>query len=75
MMKHKYLINFLGMQALWFAAVIGATAGVVWPAVVVLVVFMLWQLLPAQRVRGDVALILVALLLGFILDSTWIGMG
>ena len=74
-MPRKYLINFICMQALWFAAVIGAAAGMVWPAVVVLLVFMAWQLLPEHRVQGDVALMLVALLLGFILDSTWIGLG
>ncbi|MCF7971457.1 MAG: DUF2878 domain-containing protein [Methylococcaceae bacterium] len=74
-MPRKHLINLLWMQFLWFAAVLGAVSDLIWPALVVLSLFMAWQLYPTQRVTGDFALMLVAVLLGFMLDSTWISLG
>ncbi|MBE0470123.1 MAG: DUF2878 domain-containing protein [Methyloprofundus sp.] len=74
-MPRKQLINFLWMQCLWFAAVIGAVSELIWPALAVLSLFMTWQLSPTHRSTGDFALLLVAVLLGFILDSTWISLG
>lgn len=74
MMQRKNLINLLWLQVLWFAAVTGAAAGLIWPALLILSAFMVWQLHPANREKGDFALLLVALLLGFILDSSWISL-
>ncbi len=75
MMQRSNLINLLCLQVLWFVAVIGASAGLVSPAFLILNAFMVWQLLPANREQGDFSLVLVALLLGFILDSSWISLG
>ncbi len=75
MLQRKNLINLLWLQALWFVAVIGAGAGLVWPAFLILNAFMIWQLHSANSVQGDFPLVLVALLIGFILDSSWISLG
>ncbi|OQK16263.1 hypothetical protein AU255_14310 [Methyloprofundus sedimenti] len=74
-MQRKNLINLLWLQGLWFVAVIGAASGLVWPAFVMLNAFIVWQLHPANHIQGDFPLVLVALLIGFILDSSWISLG
>lgn len=64
-------INFVFFQVLWFACIVGAASGVVWPGFVVLGLFLVWQLQPSRIALGDIRLILVAILLGILLDSLW----
>lgn len=71
----RNVINILWMQALWFVAVIAAAQGLFWPAPLLLILFVLWQSRPANRAQGDYQLVLVAVLLGLILDTTWIKFG
>jgi len=68
-------INMLWMQALWFGAIIGAPRGQLWLAPVLLMCFVFWEFRPARRVYGDFQLMLVAVLIGLILDTTWIKLG
>jgi hypothetical protein len=68
-------INMLWMQALWFGAIMGAAGKIDWLAPVVLTGFMVWQFRPARRVYGDARLMLVAVLIGLILDTTWVKVG
>ena len=65
----------LWMQALWFGAVIGAAHELLWLAPVLLIGFALWEFRPARRVYGDFQLMLVAVLIGLILDTTWVKLG
>jgi hypothetical protein len=68
-------INMLWMQALWFGAIIGAAQQLFWLAPVVMACFICWEFRPARRVYGDVQLMLVAVLIGLILDTTWVKLG
>jgi len=63
------------MQALWFGAVIGAARDLFWLAPLLLVLFICWESSIVNRVKGDFKLMLVSVLLGFILDTTWIKLG
>lgn len=74
-MKPKQIVNMAWMQALWFAAVMGAAVNLTWPALAVLAGFAIWQLFPANRICSDLAMIPVAVFIGFILDSNWIRLG
>ena len=63
------LANFLGYQAVWFVAVLGAARGIAWPALAALAGFAAWQL-ALSRVRGaDLRLMVLALGLGVLLDG------
>lgn len=74
-MKRDDLINMIWMQVLWFAAVLGATEDFFWPCLIVLVLFSTWQLQPSFRQKNDLPLMPVAILLGLVLDSTWVRLG
>ena len=65
----------LWMQVLWFGAVIGAAQQLLWLAPVALMGFAFWEFRPDRRVYGDFQLMLVAVLIGLILDTTWVKLG
>lgn len=67
----SFWINFIGFQIVWFAAVVGAGKGLWWPGPVAALVFVVAHLLSPLRRRGDGALVLIALLLGAVIDSTY----
>ena len=67
----KNLVNFVAFQAVWFAAVIGASTGLWWPGPVAVVMFAAAHLMSHMRVSGDGLLIVVALLLGAVVDSAY----
>jgi len=74
-MKRNQFINMAWMQALWFAAVIGAAYGSGWPAVTLLALFTGWQLQPERRQNSDLVLLPIAVFIGMILDTAWIMLG
>lgn len=65
----------LWMQALWFGAVIGAAREQHWFAPLLLIGFAFWEFRPERRVDGDFQLMLIAVLIGLILDTTWVKIG
>ncbi|MDO8937686.1 MAG: DUF2878 domain-containing protein [Methylicorpusculum sp.] len=71
-MVNERILNMVWMQALWFAAVIGAAAGYNWPAGLVLLAFIVWQTRPVRHAKGDVQLVLVAVVMGFLFDTLWV---
>ena len=71
----SHFINFAFFQALWFACILGAARDIVWPGLALLACFMLWQLWPGRRARGDVGLILVCAAIGLAVDTLWIRFG
>jgi hypothetical protein len=63
------LANFLGYQAVWFIAVLGAARDTSWPALAAIAAFAAWQL-GVSRTRGaDLKLMGVALVSGVLLDG------
>jgi len=71
----SFWLSLLGYQAVWFAAVIGAGHGLVWPGVLGMLVYAGAQLLLARNVRVDLSLMAAGLLLGFLFDSALIRCG
>jgi Protein of unknown function (DUF2878) len=74
-MQFNNVFNFLWMQLIWLAAVLGAANNILWPVALLLLVFVFSVSLPTNRIKGDFQLVLVAVLLGFILDTTWVNLG
>jgi len=74
-MKLNNLLNMAWMQVLWFGAIIGAADDLVWPAPVLLIAFAIWESRAVNAVDGDFKLTLVAVVIGLILDTTWIQLG
>jgi hypothetical protein len=74
-MNSNIWINMLWMQVLWFGAVIGAAEGQLWLAPLLLTGFAFWEFQPVRRVYGDFQLMLVAVLIGLILDTSWVKLG
>lgn len=71
----KFWLNLIGYQLVWFAAVIGAEHGVVWPGVPGMLLFAGSQLALSGHRRADLALMAVALVLGFVMDGGMIRAG
>lgn len=67
----KFWINFIAFQIVWFAAVVGASKGLWWPGPLAALLFVGIHLASPLRARGDGVLVAFALLLGFIVDSTY----
>jgi hypothetical protein len=63
------LANVLGYQAVWFACVGGAAAGLAWPGVIAALVFAIATLALAGRSAADLRTLAVVLPLGFMVDS------
>ncbi|MBB5859795.1 DUF2878 domain-containing protein [Xanthomonas arboricola] len=66
----KQLGNYLGLQVLWLVAVSAAAHAHIWPTLLVLALFALYQLWPSRRAPGDLQLLVAALSLGLLLDTT-----
>ena len=71
----NFWVSLIGYQAVWFAAVIGAGHGTVWPGVVGLLIYATTQLAWARNLRVDLGLMLTGLVLGLLLDSALLRSG
>lgn len=71
----KFWLSLVGYQLVWFAAVIGAARGVVWPAIAGFLIYAAIQLSLARNVRVDLTLAATAAVLGFLLDGSLIRTG
>lgn len=74
-MNIKSLINLVLMQSLWFGAIMDAAKDQFLITPMVLLLFLGWAFNAANRVSGNFKLLLVAVLVGLILDTTWINLG
>ncbi len=61
--------NFAGYQLVWFAAVLGASRALTWPALLVMGIFAAWQVGVSQQRASDLRLCAIALLAGVVLDG------
>lgn len=65
------IINAALFQALWFACVIGGANNQLWPSMLAATVMLAWQLRAKNRHTNDVLVVLVAILMGVIVDTAW----
>lgn len=65
----KPLMNFIGYEAVWFAAVIGAGHGDALPGCLAAVAFLVWQLLVSDQRAADLRLAGTALLCALTIDG------
>jgi Protein of unknown function (DUF2878) len=67
--RGHWIANIVLYQLCWIAFVGGAGKGYWWPGFVVLVPFLIWQLKVSPWPRADLALVLIAAVLGFAMDT------
>lgn len=65
-----FWVSLVAYQTVWFAAVIGAAHGLVWPALVALLVYALGQWALSHTLRADLLLPTTAIVMGFLIDGT-----
>ena len=75
MKNRDFWINQAFFQASWPACVIGAANGLVWPGLLVVGAFALWQLHPSRAARTDLAVVGLFALTGLLLDTLWLQSG
>ncbi|MEO6518055.1 MAG: DUF2878 domain-containing protein [Pseudoxanthomonas sp.] len=68
-------LNFIGSQLLWLLAVGGAAHAKPWLGPLACMLFAMLQLSPRFRARGDVSLMLLALPVGLVVDTTMAASG
>lgn len=66
----RFWANLLGYQLVWFAAVIGAARGLIWPAVLAAGLFVGAQWWASTKRRSDALLVAAALGLGLLVDGS-----
>jgi len=71
----KFWISLIGYQLVWFAAVIGAEHGLVWPGVIGMLVYAACQLVAVRHYKTDLSLMATAIVMGFLLDGGLIRAG
>ena len=71
----SFWLSLVGYEAVWFAAVIGAGHGLVWPGVLGMLIYALAQLVLARNIRVDLSLMAAGLVFGFLLDGAIIRSG
>ena len=71
----KFWTTFVAYELVWFAAVIGAGHGLVWPGVAATMLFATWRVAGSAHRVVELKLIAVALLLGFALEDIWVRFG
>jgi hypothetical protein len=71
----NFWATLVAYELVWFAAVIGAGQGLVWPAVTCTVLFAVWRVATSTHRGIELKLIVVGLLLGVILEDIWVRLG
>lgn len=69
------LITCIAYELVWFAAVIGAGRGRVWPGVGAAALFIAWRLAVSARRAVETRLLALALLIGAVLEASWVHAG
>lgn len=75
MSARDFWVNQVFFQASWPACVIGAANGLLWPGVLVVGLFALWQLHPKRMHRGDPFVVGAFVAVGLVLDTLWVRTG
>lgn len=75
MNRRDFWINLAFFQAAWPACVIGASAGLLWPGLIVVAAFALWQLAGPRRHPADIRVVSLFAGTGVLLDTLWQRLG
>lgn len=75
MKLQKSWINQVFFQLSWYACVVGAANGFLWPAVVVVGLFAVWQLHPARMHPRDPFAVGAFVVAGLLIDTLWLRLG
>ncbi|MEQ1802120.1 MAG: DUF2878 domain-containing protein [Gammaproteobacteria bacterium] len=68
----RALANFVGFQSVWFLSLFGAGTQRSWLGAIALVVFTAWHFRAVPNPRAEVVLVLIACLVGFVVDTAFI---
>lgn len=74
-MKISTVINFTLFHFLWPACIFGAANGLIWPGLLLLLVFMCWHHFSGNAVSGDWKLLLTMFVIGMLVDTLWLQTG
>lgn len=75
MSTRDFWINQAFFQASWPACVLGAANGMLWPGVLVVGLFALWQLYPKRMHRRDPFVLGAFVAAGLVMDTLWVRTG
>lgn len=75
LLKLPVFINAVLFQMLWFACVLGSSYSLLWPAALMIGVMLVWQLHPSRRHPNDIKVLIIAIVLGLIIDTAWVALG
>ena len=70
-MNANKILNIIALKVIWLLAVIGAAKGIIWPSLIAVFCFGIWQLSPKRKHKNDALFICLAVPTGFLLDSIW----
>ena len=70
----KNIVNLIGFQAAWFAAVVGAARGIFWAGPIAVFIWLVIHLRLSDRPRLEIQLAFASLSLGLLLDSTLVAL-
>jgi Protein of unknown function (DUF2878) len=70
-----FWVTLLAYELVWFAAVIGAGHGLVWPGVIAVGLFAAWRLGASPDPRAELGLIAATVLLALALEGSWVAGG
>lgn len=71
----RFWISLIGYQLVWFSAVIGAGYGRNWPGLLMMLLYVTWQLSISRQRKADVSLIVTAIVSGCVLDGALLNTG
>lgn len=74
-MNKEIILNFVFLQVLWFAAILGAAREWMLPASVWFLGFFLFYLTIGERKKQDAMIVFTATAVGLMLDTLWVQSG
>jgi hypothetical protein len=73
--KFRIWGNAIWFNLLWFAAVIGADAAILWPALACLLMLIAWATVYGRRLRTDMQMAVAGLLIAYTAEPIWLSAG
>ena len=71
MSRYDFWINLAAMQLCWWACILGAANDTLWPGLLAVSAFALWQLQPQRRHPDDFATLARFVAAGLVLETVW----